>query len=177
MAHSSTRTANRAQDQTGGATKTRGARTVRRQRQPEEVSLVYCGRRTSGAPVDQRIRVVVPDEDNATAVAAVQAIVPGLDEASQRAPWDADAAQRGQEPKPYVPLHERLALSGPFYRFEIGRATLVHEADAPYLLAHPLYRIERAEGGGVAEAATPPDDLRRPVASAAPRRPSANGTV
>jgi hypothetical protein len=113
-----------------------------RRRAPEEVGLVYRGKR-KGMLTDQYITVIVPDEDNDAAVADKQDVIPGLDEESQRQAWAAEDMRRGVT-RPYVRLADRLVLSGPNYTFEMGKTVLVHEDDVAYLLAHDTYRIERA---------------------------------
>jgi len=117
----------------------------RRRREPDQVGLVYRGKRTRGTLVDQYITVTVPDEDNDEAVADKQDVIPGLDEESQRQAWAAENLQRGIE-RPYVPVRDRLVLSGQDYTFEKDKAVLVHEDDVSWLLAHPVWRIERADG-------------------------------
>ncbi len=114
-----------------------------RRRAPEEVGLVYRGKRSRALLVDQFITVTVPDEDNDAAVADKQDVIPGLDEESQRQAWAAEDMRRGVT-RPYVRLADRLVLSGPNYTFEMGKTVLVHEDDVAYLLAHDTYRIERA---------------------------------
>ncbi len=117
----------------------------RRRREPDQVGLVYRGKRTRGTLVDQYITVTVPDEDNDEAVADKQDVIPGLDEESQRQAWAAENLQRGIE-RPYVPVRDRLVLSGQDYTFEKDKAVLVHEDDVSWLLAHPVWRIECADG-------------------------------
>ncbi len=148
-----------------------GRRTVssRRRREPEEQALVYRGSRTRGALVAQEIDILVPDEDNAAAVADMQAVIPGMDEDSQRAAWVAAAALRNREPEPYVPLAERLILSGIHYHFSLGKTTLVHEDDVDYVLAYPAYRIERV-GDINAEDAIPAAIVRRNAAAVSNQR-------
>jgi len=114
-----------------------------RRRAPEEVGLVYRGKRSRALLVDQYITVTVPDEDNEAAVADKQDVIPGLDEESQRQAWAAEDMRRGMT-RPYVRLADRLVLSGPNYTFEKDKTVLVHEDDVAYLLAHDTYRIERA---------------------------------
>ncbi len=114
-----------------------------RRRAPEEVGLVYRGKRSRAILVDQYITVTVPDEDNDAAVADKQDAIPGLDEESQRQAWAAEDMRRGVT-RPYVRLADRLVLSGPNYTFEKDKTVLVHEDDVAYLLAHDTYRIERA---------------------------------
>ncbi len=113
-----------------------------RRRHPDEVGLVYRGKR-KGMLHDQYITVIVPDEDNDAAVAEKQDVIPGLDEESQRQAWAAEDMRRGVS-RPYVRLADRLVLSGPNYTFEKDKTVLVHEDDVAYLLAHDTYRIERA---------------------------------
>ncbi len=116
-----------------------------RRRAPEEVGLVYRGKRTRSMLHDGYITVTVPDEDNDEAVADKQDVIPGLDEDSQRQAWAAENLQRGIE-RPYVPIRDRLVLSGHDYTFKKDKTVLVHEDDADWLLAHPVWRIERADG-------------------------------
>lgn len=148
-----------------------GRRTVssRRRREPEEQALVYRGSRTRSALVAQEIDVQVPDEENADKVADMQAVIPGMDEDSQRAAWAAAAALRNREPEPYVPLAERLIVSGIDYHFSLGKTTLVHEDDVDYVLAHPFHRIERV-GDINAEDAIPAAIVRRNAAASSNQR-------
>jgi len=148
-----------------------GRRTVssRRRREPEEQALVYRGSRTRGPLVAQEIDVQVPDEENADKVADMQAVIPGMDEDSQRAAWAAAAALRNREPEPYVPLAERLIVSGIDYHFSLGKTTLVHEDDVDYVLAHPFHRIERV-GDINAEDAIPAAIVRRNAAASSNQR-------
>jgi len=124
-----------------------GKRTVpARRRHPDEVGLVYRGKR-QGMLHDQDIDILVPDEDNDDRVAEFQAVIPGMDEDSQHEAWAALAEKTraaGKEPAPYVPMRDRLTISGIPYHFKLGQTTLVHEDDVDYVLAYPAYRIERA---------------------------------
>ncbi len=151
-----------------------GRRTVtsRQRRAPQEQALVYRGSRTRGALVlvAQEIEILVPDEDNDARVAEMQAVIPGMDEDSQRAAWAAAAALRNREPEPYVPLAERLILSGIHYHFSLGKSTLVHEDDVDYVLAYPAYRIERVGDINDKEDALPPAIVRRNTAAATTQR-------
>jgi len=149
-----------------------GRRTVssRRRREPEEQALVYRGSRTRGPLVAQEIDIIVPDEDNDARVADMQAVISGMDEDSQRAAWAAAAALRNREPEPYVPLAERLIVSGIDYHFSLGKSTLVHEDDVDYVLAHPFYRIERVGDINAEEDALPPAIVRRNTAAATTQR-------
>ncbi len=126
-----------------------------RRRAPEEVGLVYRGKRSRAILVDHYITVTVPDEDNDAAVAEKQDVIPGLDEDSQRQAWAAEDMRRGMT-RPYVRLADRLVLSGHDYTFELGKTVLVHEDDVAYLLAHDTYRIERADGLDDDGAGVPP---------------------
>lgn len=115
----------------------------RRRREPDEEALVYRGKRGRGTAVDQHIDIIVPDEENDERIYDLQATISGLDEDSQRAAWAAAAALRNREPEPYVPLTDRLTVSGIHYHFELGKSTLVHVDDVDYLLSYPAYVIER----------------------------------
>ncbi len=117
-----------------------------RRRHPDEVGLVYRGKR-QGMLHDQDIDILVPDEDNDARVAEMQAVIPGMDEDSQHEAWAVRAEKTratGKEPAPYVPVRDRLTISGIPYHFKLGQTTLVHEDDVDYVLAYPAYRIERA---------------------------------
>jgi len=128
----------------------------RRRRAPEEVGLVYRGKRTRALLVDGHIDIILPDEDNDEKVMDLQETIPGLDEDSQRAAWASAAALRNRAPEPYVPVRDRLVVSGQHYHFEKDKTVLVHEDDADWLLAHPVWRIERADGLDDDGAGVPP---------------------
>ncbi len=113
-----------------------------RRRDPDEEALVYRGKR-QGMLHDQHIDILVPDEDNDERIFLLQETISGLDEDSQREAWARAAALRNRAPEPYVPLTDRLTISGIHYHFELGKATLVHEDDVAYVLQYPAYRIER----------------------------------
>jgi hypothetical protein len=115
----------------------------RRRREPDEESLVYRGKRGRGPAVDQHIDIIVPDEENDERIYELQATISGLDEDSQREAWARAAALRNRAPAPYVPLTDRLTVSGISYHFELGKSTLVHVDDVDYLLSYPAYVIER----------------------------------
>ncbi len=115
----------------------------RRRREPDEEPLVYRGKRGRALLVDQHIDVIVPDDENDARVEDLQAVISGMDEDTQRAAWAAAAALRNREPEPYVPLADRLVVSGIHYHFELGKSTLVHRDDVDYLLSYPAYIIER----------------------------------
>lgn len=142
---------------------------ARRRREPDEVGLVYRGNRTRAALVPQYVTIIVPDEENEGAVSDMQDVIPGLDEDSQRAAWSAEAMRRNREPAPYVPLAERLVLSGVTYTFEKDKAVLVHEDDVDTIMAHPVHRFERADGRDDADE-VPPTIGRRGAAVARGRR-------
>ncbi len=114
----------------------------RRRREPDEEPLVYRGKRGRGT-VDQHIDIIVPDEENDERIYELQATISGLDEDSQREAWARAAALRNREPEPYVPLTDRLTVSGIHYHLELGKSTLVHVDDVDYLLSYPAYVIER----------------------------------
>lgn len=141
----------------------------RRRRELDEEPLVYCGKRGRGVFVDQHIDVIVPDEDNDDKVFDLQAVILGLDEDSQRAAWAAAAALRNREPAPYVPLTDRLTVSGIHYHFELGKTTLVHEDDVDHVLAHPAYVIERV-GDEPFDGALPAAIVRRNAAATTNQR-------
>ncbi len=113
-----------------------------RRRDPDEEPLVYRGKR-QGMFHDQHIDILVPDEDNDERIFLLQETISGLDEDSQREAWARAAALRNRAPEPYVPLTDRLTVSGIHYHFELGKATLVHSDDVDYVLAYPAYVIER----------------------------------
>jgi len=115
----------------------------RRRREPDEEALVYRGKRGRGTAVDQHIDIIVPDEENDERIYDLQATISGLDEDSQREAWARAAALRNRAPEPYVPLTDRLTVSGIHYHFELGKSTLVHVDDVDYLLSYPAYVIER----------------------------------
>jgi len=117
-----------------------------RRRHPDEEGLVYRGKR-QGMLHDQDIDILVPDEDNDARVAELQSVIPGMDEDSQHEAWAVRAEKTratGKEPAPYVPVRDRLNISGIPYHFKLGQTTLVHEDDVDYVLDYPAYRIERA---------------------------------
>ena len=116
-----------------------------RRREPEEIGIVYRGRR-KGLLHDGAVSINVPDEENDEAVAALQDTIPGMDENTQRRVWQEQAALRGEEPKPYVPLRDRLVVRGPSYQFTRNETTLVHQDDADYILAHEDLVFERVGG-------------------------------
>ena len=149
-----------------------GRRTVssRRRRDPEEVAMVYRGSRHRGALIAQEIDVQVPTEDNVEKVADVAAVVPGMDEPSQRAAWAAAAAARGVDPGAYIPLAERLIIDGIDYHFSLNKTTLCHEDDVDYMLSHPYHRIEMVDGDPEEQEALPPSIVRRNMAAAASYR-------
>ncbi len=115
----------------------------RGRREPDEEALVYRGKRGRGTAVDQHIDIIVPDEENDERIYDLQAVITGLDEDSQREAWARAAALRNCEPEPYVPLTDRLTVSGIHYHFELGKSTLVHVDDVDYLVSYPAYVIER----------------------------------
>jgi len=128
-----------------GGDVTRPRAKLPRRRQPDEVAVVYCDRR-KGMLHDAHISITVPDEENEAKVAALEEIIPGMDDFSQRAEWAQKAKLQGlSEPPAYVPLHQRLTLTGITYDFTRNEATLVHEDDLEYVLAHPTYRLERVD--------------------------------
>jgi len=141
----------------------------RRRREPDEESLVYRGKRGRALLVDQHIDVIVPDDENDERVQDLQAVVPGMDEDSQREAWNTAAMVRNREPAPYVPLADRLVVSGIHYHFELGKSTLVHRDDVDYLLAYPAYIIERV-GDINAEDAIPAAIVRRNAAAVSNQR-------
>jgi len=132
----------------------------RRRREPDEEPLVYRGKRGRGVSVDQHIDIIVPDEENNERIYDLQETISGLDEDSQREAWARAAALRNREPEPYVPLTDRLTVSGIHYHFELGKSTLVHRDDAEYLLAYPAYVIERV-GDDPDESGLPAAIIRR----------------
>ncbi len=117
----------------------------RQRRQPEEIGIIYRGRR-KGLLHDGAVTITVPDEENDTVVASLQDTIPGMDEPTQRRVWQEQAALRGEEPKPYVPLRDRLVVRGPSYQFTRNETTLVHQDDADYILAHKDLVFERVGG-------------------------------
>jgi len=117
----------------------------RRRREPEEIGIIYRGRR-KGLLHDGAVSINVPDEENDEVVAALQDTIPGMDENTQRRVWQKQAALRGEEPKPYVPLRDRLVVRGPSYQFTRNETTLVHQDDADYILAHKDLVFERVGG-------------------------------
>ncbi len=124
-----------------------GRRTVtsRQRREPQEEVLVYRGSRLPGPLVAHSITVTVPDEDNESRVAELQATIPGMSEDEQRAAHAAACALRGVD-TPYQPLADRLIVSGIDYQMGIGKGVLVHEDDVEWLLNHPVHLISRATG-------------------------------
>ncbi len=131
-----------------------------RRRQPDEEPLVYRGKRGRGVSVDQHIDIIVPDEENDERIYDLQAVITGLDEDSQREAWARAAALRNREPEAYVPLSDRLTVSGISYHFELGKSTLVHCDDVPYVLAYPAFVIERV-GDDRDESGLPAAIIRR----------------
>lgn len=132
--------------------------------------MIYKGSRLRGPLVAQEIDVLVPTEDNVEKVADMQSVIPGMDEASQRAAWVATAAARGIAPEPYVPLAERLILDGIHYHFSLGKSVLVHEDDVEYMLTHPVHRIELVDGDPDEQEALAPSIVRRNTAAASSYR-------
>ena len=131
-----------------------------RRRQPDEEPLVYRGKRGRGTAVDQHIDILVPDEENDERIFDLQETISGLDEDSQREAWARAAALRNRAPEPYVALSDRLTVSGIHYHFELGKTTLVHCGDVPYVLAYPAYVIERV-GDNPDESGLPAAIIRR----------------
>jgi len=144
----------------------------RRRREPDEEPLVYRGKRGRGVSVDQHIDIIVPDEENDERIYDLQAVITGLDEDSQREAWARAAALRNREPEAYVPLTDRLTVSGISYHFELGKSTLVHVDDVEYLLAHPAYVIERV-GDNPDESGLPAAIRRRNATALASQQRSA----
>jgi len=138
----------------------------RRRREPDEEPLVYRGKRGRGVSVDQHIDIIVPDEENDERIYDLQAVITGLDEDSQREAWARAAALRNREPEAYVPLTDRLTVSGIHYHFELGKSTLVHSDDVDYVLAYPAYVIERV-GDDPGESGLPAAIIRRNAAALA----------
>ncbi len=130
-----------------------------RRRDPDEEPLVYRGKR-QGMFHDQHIDILVPDEDNDERIFLLQETISGLDEDSQREAWARAAALRNRAPEPYVPLTDRLTVSGIHYHFELDKITLVHEDDVAYVLQYPAYRIERV-GDDRDESGLPAAIIRR----------------
>jgi len=128
-----------------GGDVTRPKAKLPRRRQPDEVAVVYRGRH-KGMLHDAHIQITVPDDENEAKVAALEEIIPGMDPQSQKAEWTQKAKMQGLEvAPPYVPLHDRLTLSGITYDFTRDEATLVHEDDLDCVLDHPTYRLERVD--------------------------------
>lgn len=101
-----------------------------RRRRPHEIPLVLVGNR-KGMLHDQRIDVVVPDEENKERVEGLADVVdPGMDKEGNPNP-----------PVSYADWH----MSGPSYHFTRGEATLVEQEDLPFLLAHKRWKFERAD--------------------------------
>lgn len=144
----------------------------RRRREPDEEPLVYRGKRGRALLVDQHIDVIVPDDENDARVEDLQAVISGMDEDTQRAAWNTAAMLRNREPAPYVPLADRLVVSGIHYHFELGKSTLVHRDDVDYLLAYPAYVIERV-GDDPDESGLPAAIRRRNATALASQQRSA----
>ncbi len=138
----------------------------RRRREPDEEPLVYRGKRGRGVSVDQHIDIIVPDEENDERVYDLQTVISGLDEDSQREAWARAAALRNRAPEAYVALSDRLTVSGIHYHFELGKSTLIHCDDVPYVLAYPAYVIERV-GDDPDESGLPAAIRRRNAAALA----------
>jgi hypothetical protein len=149
-----------------------GRRTVSsRRRLPQEQALVYRGSRLPGPLVAHSITVTVPDEDNESRVADLQATIPGMSEDEQRAAHAAACALRGVD-TPYQPLADRLIVSGIDYQMGIGKGVLVHEDDVDWLLNHPVHLITRADGDDdeERESVSPAIAKRNAVAAASQRK-------
>ncbi len=130
----------------------------RRRREPDHVPMIYTGKKSRSILTDQYISVIVPTEENDAKVADLEEVIPGLDRESQQRAWQSENARLGVE-RIFVPLADRLIVSGNDYQFELGKSALVHEDDVAYLLAHDTYRIERASDVEVDDA---PPMRRRP---------------
>ncbi len=96
-----------------------------RQRQPEDVPLVYLGSRVSKRHTPMAT-VIVPDTENDEKVTDVLSMVTA---------WDPDRER---------PTPATLHISGPSYNFVLNETTLVAKDDAPFLLAHEKLLFRRA---------------------------------
>jgi len=121
-----------------------------RQRQPEDVPLVYLGARV-GKRHTPMVTVIVPDTENDETV---------MDLLSMVTAWDPDRER---------PTPATLHASGPSYNFVLNETTLVDKDDAPFLLAHErlLFRhatAVHAERMPALVERTDIEDLRRELA-------------
>jgi len=115
----------------------------RRRREPDHLPMIYVGKKSRALLVDQFVTLTVPTDENDLKVADLEEVIPGLDRDSQQKAWATENARLGVE-RPYRPLADRLIVAGNDYTFERGKTVLVHEDDAPFLLAHEVFRFERA---------------------------------
>jgi len=120
--------------------------------------MIYVGKKSRALLVDQFVTLTVPTDENDLKVADLEEVIPGLDRDSQQKAWATENARLGVE-RPYRPLTDRLIVAGNDYTFERGKAVLVHEDDVPFLLAHEVFRFERASDVEVDDA---PPMRRRP---------------
>ncbi len=115
----------------------------RRRREPDHLPMIYVGKKSRALLVDQFVTLIVPTDKNDLKVADLEEVIPGLDRDSQQKAWATENARLGVE-RPYRPLADRLIVAGNDYTFERGKTVLVHEDDVPFLLAHEVFRFERA---------------------------------